>query len=361
MKEQIAQLLGALVSIRSVEGNAAGKRAAVDFSRQWLEENGLTTVLHDHAESPSLVVDLPGRGDPVLLLAHLDVVPAPDALFTMRREGDRVFGRGVIDDKGQVVMLMLLLAEMSKWEARPALRVLFTTDEEIGSANGVIRLLGEGALTPARAVIALDGGDERTVVIREKGVLHFLLQATGKAAHNSQPWTGDNAIEKLWRTYERMKAALPPTADPGHWHETVSIGKIAGGEFVNQVPGYAEAQIDVRYTESFSDETIRALLARQLEEGVRMNVLSGGECFATDAGDEFLRAYMAAMEAHGISVKTEAEHGATDARFFARLGVPIFIHNPDGDGLHTDDEWMDLASAERVLKGLIGFCGSLAD
>jgi succinyl-diaminopimelate desuccinylase len=71
-----------------------------------LETAGVTVHIEDHPMHPSLIADLEGTGKPVLLLTHLDVVPAPETMFTMRREGDRVFGRGVLDDKGPAAILL---------------------------------------------------------------------------------------------------------------------------------------------------------------------------------------------------------------------------------------------------------------
>ena len=44
-------------------------------------------------------------------------------------------------------------------------------------------------------------------------------------------------------------------------------------------------------------------------------------------------------------------HGATDARHFAELGVPIAILGSEGGGMHSAGEWVSLASLEdcRVL------------
>jgi succinyl-diaminopimelate desuccinylase len=188
-------------------------------------------------------------------------------------------------------------------------------------------------------------------------MMHLRLQATGTSTHNSRPWLGDNAIEKVMRVYDRMKHVCASAAkDDTHWHETVSIGKITGGEFVNQVPAYAEALVDVRFTEKHTCASMHALLESCLEDGVQMMITGSGECFHTDEQHPMIRSYMDAMQAQGLQMRTTMEHGATDARFFTKFHVPIWIHAPLGGGLHTDDEWLDLASAERVLNGLKEFC-----
>jgi succinyl-diaminopimelate desuccinylase len=361
MTEKISSLLSALVSFRSTEDEPEEKQHVAAFVAQWLERTGIDFDFHPHETAPSIVANLPGTGDPILLLTHLDVVPASDDMFRMTVKDGRCYGRGVIDDKGSAAIILLLLEELSKWEDRPGIRAVFATDEEIGSRDGVVRLLDMGVLEPARAVIALDGGTEDVIMTRGKGVYHFMLRCRGTSVHGSRPWEGDNAIEKAMRIYERIKKAMDSERQqsPLHWHETVSIGSIQGGEFVNQVPAFAMAKIDIRFTDAHTVDSIRALIDAQLEPDTDIELIGTGECFQTDEADPLLNAYITSMNKQGLSVQTEWEHGATDARFFSRLGVPIWVHDPLGGDLHTDNEWLDLASAGRVLEGLKEFCRSI--
>lgn len=361
MTQKIASLLAALVSFRSIEGEPEEKQKAAAFVAQWLERTGIDTEFHPHETAPSLVANLAGKGDPILLLTHLDVVPAQERMFRMKIDGDKCYGRGVIDDKGSVAIVLLLLEELSKWKDRPSIRAVFASDEEIGSRDGVVRLLDMGVLEPARAVIALDGGSEDRVIIRGKGVYHFMLRCRGKTVHGSRPWEGDNAVEKAMRIYDRIKRAIETgdQTDPAHWHETVTIGTLQGGEFVNQVPGFALAKIDIRFTDAHTEESIRTLVEAQLEPESDIELIGTGECFQTDAQDALLASYLEAMGKQGMMMRTDSEHGATDARFFSHLGVPIWIHDPLGGGLHTDEEWLDISSAARVLEGLKEFCRSI--
>lgn len=361
MKEQIAQLLAALVSYPSSEGRSDDKHKVIAFAAHWLEQNNVEFTVHTNEQCPALIGEVKGTGDPILFLAHLDVVPANDHLFEMRREGDMVYGRGVMDDKGPAAILMHLLAEVNTWEKRPSVKVLFATDEEIGSNDGLQHLLEKDLIGPLRAVVALDGGSEDKVVTAEKGLMHAYLRAGGTPVHNSRPWLGDNAIDKVFRVYQRMKEAIEKqSTDERHWHETVSIGTIKGGEFVNQVPGSAEAMVDVRFTDTYNLTTMRAAIEACLEPGVTMSCHNDGECFKTDEEHPLLKTYLKTMSREDMQVKTAAEHGATEARFFISYNIPIWVHAPRGGAYHTDDEWFDLASAERVYIGLKKFCEEIA-
>ena len=362
MQDAIATLLQSLVSFPSVDGRPEEKRRVFHFVRDWLSTAGVDVTVCDHPIHPALIATI-GTGTPALLLTHIDVVPAPDTLFNMRREGSKVFGRGVLDDKGPSAILMLLLAEMAKDpEKYTAITAVFTTDEEIGSEDGVERLVKEGMLDGPRCVIALDGGDEEEVVHREKGLLHLTLQAHGKSAHNAMPWKGENAIEAIYTSYQAIKDALHrETSEKDRWKTTVSIGTLNGGEFVNQVPGHATAKIDIRFVEPLTLKDVEATVQRSLKSGVTIVGAQGGHPFETKADDPLLTLYRESMKkAVGVHPKTKSEHGATDARFFRDMNVPIWLHYPQGGDIHTDNEWMDLASAERLLKGLLHFMREIA-
>ena len=86
------------------------------------------------------------------------------------------------------------------------LMLMLTCDEEIGSQQGAgyLTSLGFGA----DIVLIPDGGSRHEIVIGEKGVISITLTATGQAGHSSRPWNHENAIEKLFDYYSKIKTAI---------------------------------------------------------------------------------------------------------------------------------------------------------
>jgi succinyl-diaminopimelate desuccinylase len=100
------------------------------FSTQLLESNGFWTSL-----------GMCGEANPkILFVAHFDVVPVGDGWnsdpFKLKVEGDRAYGRGTCDDKGNIVSMLLLAEKISKSDLPCTLMIAATGDEEIGGANG---------------------------------------------------------------------------------------------------------------------------------------------------------------------------------------------------------------------------------
>ena len=46
----------------------------------------------------------------------------------------------------------------------------------------------------------------------------------------------------------------------------------------------------------------------------------------------------------GSGVPFRREHGGTDARYFSEKGIPAFLYGPKGGGIHSETEWVSVAS-----------------
>ena len=108
----------------------------------------------------------------LLLAAHIDVVPGPEALFTPKIDNDnqRMYGRGAYDMKMAIACYMLLLEELKERLGELDFGIMLTSDEEIGGMNGVRCLLEAGY--SADAVLLPDGGFNWNFEEAAKGVLH---------------------------------------------------------------------------------------------------------------------------------------------------------------------------------------------
>jgi succinyl-diaminopimelate desuccinylase len=222
---------------------------------------------------------------PILLMSHIDVVDGPDDLFNPRVKDDALYGRGSIDDKYAAAISLVFvknylqqLQKEGKDQNDLPFGIIITADEEIGGANGAQKALKEikadgiiitadeeigGANGAQKALkeikaefcIALDGGGLNKIVIKEKGIVKLKLIARGKTAHGARPWLGENAIENLIKDYQVLKTNFELSA-PDHWHRTLNFSWIQAGKVSNQVPDYAEALFDIRYTENDDMESL---------------------------------------------------------------------------------------------------------
>ena len=60
----------------------------------------------------------------------------------------------------------------------------------------------------------------------------------------------------------------------------------------------------------------------------------------------------AVQEVVGREVEFDQEHGATDAKAFAKRGIPAVLLLPIGENFHADDEYVEIDSIQTVLMML---------
>ncbi len=342
--QEIIELTKELIRFQTMHKNPEEILRCAGFIEKYFKNYNITCKQVEHAGVPSILVLPAGKTVPVLLMAHIDVVDAPPELFEPVEKDGKLYGRGSIDDKYAVALSMVLVKDYIERLRKTGQRqddlpfgVLITGDEEIGGANGAKKALG---LVDTEFCIALDGGSIENIVIKEKGIWRLKLIARGKTAHGARPWLGENAIEKLMDDYALIKPFFDPPADSGaeHWHRTLNFSIIRAGKSLNQVPDYAEALFDIRYTETDNLdqllEQMRSAIRGELLEESREPLFWGGD-------SPYLDLLLKIADKTG----TGAAHGASDARFLSDYGIKGIVWGADGDmSQHALDEHVNIDS-----------------
>ncbi|WP_373061737.1 M20/M25/M40 family metallo-hydrolase [Gemmatimonas sp.] len=161
-----------------------------------------------------------GRGKPILLLAHLDVVAAirsdwPRDPFTMTEQDGYFLGRGVADDKSMAAILTANLLRYKKegWVPERDLILALTADEEGGGDNGVSWLIANHReLIDAEYAINEGGGGTlqddtplfHSIQAAEKVYNDYTLTVLNTGGHSSVP-RKDNAIYSLASALGRIQ------------------------------------------------------------------------------------------------------------------------------------------------------------
>ena len=284
-----------------------GEEAGALFLRDVLARNGVAAHLHDAGNarvslSARLSATHPDGGKPIVLLSHIDVVPAErdhwsvDPFAGELRDGV-LWGRGTLDMKGMGIMELLTLV-LAKRHDVPLTRdivLVAVADEEEGGRKG-IHFLRETAPELLDAAWVLNEGAYgfceflgHSVKLfglapSEKSPCWLKLRARGKPGHASVPHA-DNAVVRLVRALGRIeareqRARLTPAveamfrtlkqrgiipdafdpADPGildmlasadaHLgaitRDTINLTGMHAGHKHNVIPATAEATLDCR-------------------------------------------------------------------------------------------------------------------
>jgi glutamate carboxypeptidase len=363
-EDALPQTLETIETLVRLESPSTDK-AAVDRCGQalaaLLRARGAEVQLLSRAERGDHVrARLAGDGAPVLVLGHFDTVWPIGTIERMppRRDGDRLYGPGVFDMKAGIALALAAIDALAATRtARPALTLLWTTDEEIGSGTSRETIEAEAARSRAVLVLepALPGGGLKTA---RKGCGEYELTVHGVAAHAGlDPGKGASAIHELASQIadiERLQDLARGIS--------VNVGIVAGGTRPNVVAEQARATIDARApTRAGAEQLDAALRALQPRRpGTRLTIEGGFERPPMERGPAVVELFSrasAVASSLGRELSEGSAGGGSDGNFTAALGVPTLDGlGAVGDGAHAAHEHVEVSALPwraALLAGLL--------
>jgi glutamate carboxypeptidase len=329
---------------------AAVDRCGVELSQRLTDLGATVERIAQRERGDHLRAVFDGDGDPVMVLGHVDTVWPSGQLDRMplREDDGRLYGPGIFDMKGGIATAMLGVRALRDLNLpRPAIVMLFTTDEEIGSETS--RALLEAEARRSRAVLvfepSLPGGRVKT---SRKGVGAFELSVHGVSAHAGiAPGEGANAVHELAHQIVAVQGLQDAAA--AERGVSVNVTVVAGGARTNVIPDHARAAVDVRVSTLDDareiERAIRALTPRI--RGTRLVVRGGVDRPPMERGPHVVRLLdeaRACARELGKELDEGGTGGGSDGNFTAALGVPTLDGlGPDGDGAHALHEHVRLA------------------
>lgn len=314
----------------------------------------------------------------ILLSGHTDTVPVDGQRWTgdpfvLRRAGDRVVARGVVDMKGFIASALALVPHLVQADLQAPVWIGLTYDEEVGCL-GAAPLADALLRDPVRPAVGVIGeATEMAVVQAHKGVRVLRTVVSGKAAHSSLPDRGASAIMVAARVVTRVEEVArdlqangvradgfdPPTT-------TMNVGTISGGTALNIIPASCELVWEFRYVPGEDPDAVLAavhdhvdeVVVRQLrrshpEVQVVTELVAAVEPLDgrhNDTAAELVAGATGAPRRHAVAYGTDG--GALQA-----AGIPCVVFGPgEPDQMHQPDESLALAELEacdRALRQLI--------
>ncbi len=348
------ELARRLIEFETTEARLDEREAIIEYCRGLMNPRARVAVKR-FKKNPLLLASLKGTGPRICFYAHLDVVGGAKKEFRPKVKNGRLYGRGSGDMKGPAAVMIELFNEMAAWEQVPNVDLLLTTDEENGGMNGAGALLAKKYRCDV-VVIPDNGMGLKEIVLAQKGVLELRLWRKGKLAHGSRPKDGVNAIELLWKDYEKIRKIFKADRKKG-WATTFNLGQMHGGFYNNQVPSEAEMYLDIRYTEERQRKRILKHISSITNN---VDVLLDFPPFTQDSDNVFVQQFKKSLELHvGGKPEFYRESGASDARFFSEHGIPAIVTGVHKKNIHAENEWVSVHELEVFYKVLKDFVGSL--
>jgi acetylornithine deacetylase/succinyl-diaminopimelate desuccinylase-like protein len=387
-------ILAELIGINSSSGTAGVPqlaRAIATRLRAAGFAEGDVQLIGPSSELTALVVRYRGRSTtrrPLLLMAHLDVVPALRVdwtidPFTFTEKDGWYYGRGASDNKAGVAAIVATFVrwKRAKWIPDRDLIAVLTADEETDGksiqwllANHPLLRSAEYALNTDGGGVALHGTKPVSVDVQasEKVFVNFRLEAFNAGGHSSVP-RADNAIytlaqalgrlgafrfpvrlNEVSRAYFResafvqdpslaplMRAVGGPSIDANAadalaarnayynsvMRTTCIATRLSGGHADNALPQRAVALVNCRMLPDDPPDSVLAVLQRIVGDSVR--VVRAWDAVSSPVSplrDDVMSAIREVAAEHfpGARVVPEMSTGATDGLYTRNAGIPTY-------------------------------------
>ena len=258
--EEATRLLQEYVRLDTSNPPGNTSRTA-DLLARVLEREGIPVTRYESAPGKSILsarlaaTISPAVGKPILLLHHMDVVPADRAQwkldpFAATIQDREMWGRGTMDMKGPGVaqlMAFLTLKRLAVPRARDVI-LLANPDEEIGGTDGARWMIANHYAELEPELVIDEGGFGSRdlfaanrlvygVAVAEKKLIWLKVRAEGVAGHGSQP-NDQNPNDRLARALARLlgepaSAAASNRASPLLEVMKTRVGTFAANKFTN--------------------------------------------------------------------------------------------------------------------------------
>jgi acetylornithine deacetylase/succinyl-diaminopimelate desuccinylase-like protein len=350
-----------------------------------LKEGIEAKLVGDDPQRQSLYakLDSPATDGALLLLSHIDVVPADASAwrqppFAGVREGGYIWGRGALDAKSLTIAQAMSLIDMKRRGSvlRRDVILLAVADEELGSTKGCEELLAKHPeLFEGVGFVINEGGANETAVdkvlfwgieVQQKVPLWLRVTAEGMGGHGAMPPKDGGATAKLVRalaaidaieTPYRLEASVARAAAQRHdergkklravrepvdasyverqltpsarnlLRDTITITRVSAPGAVNIVPARAVAEIDIRLLPDASSEEMLQRVRDAVGKNAKVDVIIAGKPTPESPASGELYETLARVlrtSAPGAALAPVVIAGTTDSRHFRARGIPAY-------------------------------------
>jgi [amino group carrier protein]-lysine/ornithine hydrolase len=353
MSEQAVRFLTNLLGIYSPSGK---EHDAANFIATEMKHMGFEVGI----DSIGNVIGVIGKGEPTILLCgHMDTVAGH---LPLRLEEGKIYARGAVDAKGPLAAMIMAAEQAGKNSDFKGKILMVSVVEEEATSKGVRHLITQG-INADYAIFGEPSGVEN-ITIGYKGQIQLKVVVNTETGHASTPWLYDNALEKAYELWARIKAActypsIEPTETP-FTAITVCLVRMVGGRGNSVIPFEAEMNLDIRVpiqytTTQVYDKMMKIIAAYQSinpKVGVKASVLDTVEPFEAKKATPIVNVLASSVrKVLNKPATLLRKTGTGDMNILGySMNLPIVTYGPgDGHLDHTPDEHIEIA---EYLQGI---------
>ena len=279
----------------------------------------------------------------VVLLGHVDTVPG---FIPVRREGDRLFGRGAVDAKGPLAAAITAVARQpvgTGWR----FTVIAAVEEE-GSSRGARHLVNRRA--PNQLVILEPSGWD-AVTLGYKGSLRLRYRLSLPMGHGAGPneSAGDRAIAFIRRVQDH---AGEQSKDQGSFAR-LDVRVLRFHADHDGFRDSAAMTLGFRLPPEFDVERLKIQL-EQWGAGAELRFDYADPAVRAEKNTPVVRAFLKGIRDAGGTPRFKMKTGTSDMNILAPIwSCPVLAYGPGDSKLdHTPNEAIDLGEFQRGVEVL---------
>jgi len=373
----------------SPESGGEGELDKCIFIEEWLKKHGINQLSRYDAPDakakggvrPNLIAEIKGSAGEsegcLWIMSHTDVVPPgeeklwdSDPWTVIRKDdalGTKIIGRGTEDNQQGLVSSILAALAFTEQNITPyrTIKLLFSADEEVGSAYGIDWLVKNHLklFNSKDMVLIPDGGDPKgeCIEIAEKNILWMRFVTRGKQAHGSMPDLGANAFLagsdlsvrlhfELSKKFNKRDNMFDP-----NYSTFQPTKKEANVPNINTIPGEDVFYMDMRVLPCYPPDSILEeidKIRKEVEKKYNVKI----EYFIqqltvskpTSANAPIVKLLSkAAAEVYNVKPRPIGIGGGTMAAYLRNIGIDCAVWTKTQETLHQPNEY-------ALLDNIIG-------
>lgn len=354
-------LLNTLFDLLALDAPSGHEEKIADYVLNYLKHRGFSTKKDAKGNAIGF---LPGKGEPILLTAHMDRVPPGKGHIPVKQgdvlHSDGTTNLGTDDAAGIVIILEAIDEVLSRELPHPPLVVACTVEEEVGLQGARALDLSEYNVTYG---IGYDNAFEAGALISSGSTYEgFDVEIKGKPTHPGKDLSqGINAL-KVFLEIDWMIGLSDND------QSRINIGLVTAGTARNVVPGSVQIQGELRTT--IDQQKVTEKL-KQLEENIKRSCEKYGATYTlsthrhsssyeVDLSEPLVQLYKQVIEKKGRQFITKPTYVGSDANALrAEKGIKVFTLATGVKDEHTKDEIVKISDLVMLTEDLVDVIAAL--
>ena len=316
-----------------------------------------------------------GSGKSIIFNAHADVVPPSskdrDQFIPYQKDGD-LYGRGAMDDKGQIATFYLLLKIIKEKGLKFKGDIIFhIVVEEENGGNGPLAAVRSG--DKADAVVVLESSSLK-IFSSVRGAVWFKVICIGVPGHSGFSGKSASALKmavqvmQILENYHKKLLSESkgiPLFDEYENPMPITFGKLHAGNWPAATPGKAvlegvlgllpnKTRFEVMQE---MEAEIRQQGDEQLRDNFKIEFTYRHDAHTLDVNHPLVTVLSEACSQAGIEPQTDAMVASCDSWFYSKLlNIPTVVFGP-GDLIdaHTSEEHIEIKQIQLAAEILLNF------